>query len=246
MIMKLGVVPAAGVASRFGGTRKELLPISNGEAVIDRAMQALGRATDAILVVTSQDKLPILAQYLDGQQYGAPVFYAIQGGGNDIMGAILTALDFPAERYLFAMPDTIIEDDAFSTYPSTDFSMGLFETDTPERFGVLHERRIVNKYPGSHFYPTPGPYQAWGVLSWSQKCAVYWQELAERYSLGTGIGGDELSYTTAINWAIERFGLSHWQMGSYRDMADISEYQAYWRDLEREWTDVFEYETETA
>lgn len=233
--MKLGVVPAAGTATRFGGTRKELLPISKNEAVIDRSMTALGRATDAILVVTSQEKLPILAQYLDSRQYGAPVFYAIQGGGNDIMGAILTALDFPAERYLFAMPDTLIEDDAFAIYPSTDFSMGLFETDTPERFGVLTGRRIFNKQAAAHL-SSPSPWPAWGILSWTQQCAYYWQELVLRYRLDANIVdgiNDELDYTTAINGAIERFGLSHWQMGTYRDMADIYEYQAYWRDLER-------------
>lgn len=233
MFMKLGVVPAAGKATRFGGMRKELLPISGGEAVIDRAMTALGRATDAILVVASHEKLPILAQYLDSRQYGSPVLYAIQGGGNDIMGAILTALDFPAERYLFAMPDTLIEDSAFSIYPSSDFSMGLFETDTPERFGVLDNRRIVNKKYESHF-SEPGPYRAWGILSWTQKCAVYWQDIAARLTHNAGItGGDELDYTTAINKAIERFGLSHWRMGSYRDMVDIGEYQAYWRYLDR-------------
>jgi len=93
----------------------------------------------------------------------------------------------------------------------------------PERFGVLDGRRIVNKQPDSYF-ASPGPYSAWGALSWSQKCAGYWWELAAK---------KELDYTTAINMAIERFGLSHWRMSTYRDMANICEYQAYWRDLEQ-------------
>jgi len=216
--MKLGIVPAAGKAERWGGHIKELMPTGKGEAIIDFCMQALIPATDAILVVTSPEKLPVMAAHL--AKHDHPIAYIMQSYVGDIWGAIRTAIDFRADTYLFAMPDTVLAPSTFAHYPTYPFAMGLFKTNFPERFGVIANRRIVNKKPLSFFEKDP-PYEAWGVLKWDAECVDYW------------LYADPLTYTEAFNSAIGQFGLSFWQIPLYYDMATHNDYLAYFAAIDK-------------
>jgi hypothetical protein len=118
----------------------------------------------------------------------------------------------PAARYLFAMPDTYIPLETFYRRLSTDFCLGAFRTDSPERFGVIHNGRIVDK-------PTQlsGTKQwAWGALSWSRKVATMW--LAERDQMQT--------HTDAFNKAIDKFGAQGFKLDYFYDLASWPDYLA--------------------
>lgn len=204
---RLGVIPAAGKGTRWGGFLKELLPVGDSTHLIDHSVRAmqLGGA-DVVLVVTSVEKISILSRHL-GHRHNIPIYYAIQGGDNDIWSAIEESFAWSAQHYLFAMPDTVYPLDAFMHIPKGHFSLGIFETDMPERFGVLWEGQIINKarLPCREC-------QAWGLLAWSSECVQMWREEKPR------------DYTHAINLAIDEYGLSKWPVGYYYDMATWADY----------------------
>lgn len=205
----LGVIPAAGEGSRWGGYYKELLPCGDGEWLIDRTIEAMRRGgADAVLVVASHEKLPVLAGHL--RRPALPLYFAIQRGDNDIWSAIEESFGFPATRFLFAMPDTYYPVDAFEAAGRGPFALGLHDTRRPERFGVLVGGQVANKQAME-----PGVYRAWGLLAWSSTAVQHWQRTKPA------------DYTDAINGAIAEFGLQHWPLDYYYDMASFADYQEW-------------------
>ena len=220
---RVGIIPAAGRAERWGGTMKELMPLAKGRAIIDHTIGVMANACDDIVIVTSPEKLPSIAAHVNQTYCNLPISYRIQTYDGDIWGAIQTALDTDGDRYFFAMPDTVYTDRAFDHYPYHPFAMGLFETTMPERFGVLTNvtsdiggvrREIVNKRPASQ-WPEAPPYHAWGVLTWTRECVETWRELRPE------------TYTEAINQAIHFFGANSWSIDGYYDFASHAAYLEY-------------------
>lgn len=212
MAFKLGLIPAAGKATRWTGHIKELLPIGGGCCLIDHTVQAMvGGGVDAILVVTSGEKLPVLQGHLHGR-YTLPIFYTIQRGNNDIWSAITEAFPFRPDWTLFAMPDTLYPVDVFKWLTKRPFELGVFETGQPERFGVLRDGAVVNKRPleGDAF-------AAWGVLAWHKDVQTLWES------------NPPLDYTDAINLALANFYHSTRYMDFYHDMASFEDYQEWMR-----------------
>lgn len=154
----VGIVPAAGVASRLNPLRypKELLPIayvldeSNGSAVpvpvISLSFGAMNTAGVRDAVVIISDRKPDLFGYLgDGSQFGMNLSFVqqIQPTG------LLAAVDLAYRWCRFScctlvLPDTIV-------YPRTalneiveavekdslDLALGVFPTSVPERLGPV-------------------------------------------------------------------------------------------------------------
>ena len=204
----LGIIPAAGNASRFNRTPKELLPVGDGLSLLMRTVSMMRFYADDVVIITKPSKAPI--HMID---VGAKAIYLPQEGDNDIFSAIMTAVRIPAERYLFAMPDTFIPPAAFSNMPSSMFSLGLFDTDKPERFGVLQDKRIANKKRDIE-----PPCMAWGVLSWTQEVVEHWRKVEPE------------NYTHAINCAMAQFGFATWKLDYYYDMATFDDYSKFIRE----------------
>ena len=212
MIEKLGVIPAAGRATRWGGVLKELLPIREKETLIKHAlnaMQAVG--CNAVVVVTNREKLQSHASHLEDWS----VYYAVQFGGKDIWSAIVESLPIHGQMNYFAMPDTYYPVEVFSGM-SADFNIGYFETEKTERFGIITDHGVVNKQT-----IPKGIYKAWGTLAWSDKVAEYWIKNINEIE----------SYTHAINMAINEFGFTLKHMEYYYDLAGIKDYQELIRNV---------------
>lgn len=211
----LGVIPAAGKGSRWGGYYKELLPVGNKKWMIDKTITTmfLGGAED-ILVVSNKEKIHTHVQHLE--KYGFHrLWYTIQREDKDIYGAIYESLSLAGEYNLFAMPDTFIPDNTFVREFTKDFYLGIFKTDKPERFGVLTDSGdVVNKDAS-----LKGVHDAWGTIVWSKEVAEFWKNL------------DIDTYTTAINLAISTFGLNTFQMDYYFDLATWGDYASLLRRL---------------
>ena len=199
---RLGIIPAAGKARRFGGVLKELLPLPNGVSFIAEAVLRLRNYCDDIVVVTSEEKIRDHSLELGGN-----VFYAIQEDERDIYGAMVTGMHFDADHYLFTMPDTYMPRNSFSGYCNEPFAMGMHETMTPERFGCLTDGLVINK---NENIPTPA--QAWGLLAWSRETKKFWK------------AWDVMTYTDAINVGISNFDYVTWNLGFYHDNASIEDY----------------------
>jgi hypothetical protein len=205
-VSRLGILPAAGKADRWGGYPKELLPISNDHTFLSRAVDLLrSSGCDHVLVITNPAKIHLHAYHL---KHWKDVLFAIQQG-EEMWGAMATAIDTPADEYCFMMPDTYVSTPAFPVSLDGEFGLGVFQTEEPERFGVLREGRVVNKQPSSK------PARAWGVLAWSSQVAQRWRE------------NDYPDYTAAINDAIKAFGYSIWELDFYFDIGSMKHYAEF-------------------
>ncbi len=202
MAFRVGILPAAGKAQRFGGTLKELLPTKDGKSFLRHALDRL--PVDLKVIVTTPEKLPFHAAEVKDAAF------LFQQGERDFWSAIETALQVRADRYYFTMPDTYTSEAAFMKAYEDDFVLGTFKTRQPERFGVLSDGKIINKAIG-----LPKPSIAWGVLQWSSKVADFWRV------------EHPLNYTDAINMAMEKFGYRTYDIGLYIDNASLHEYLAY-------------------
>ena len=209
---KVGVIPAGGKAERFGGTMKDLLPVYGGRALIRRTYDILKRVCDDVVVVSNQERIQSHVHTL-----GSDVIYLkTDSSRQDIFAGIYAAINHvPADRYYFSMPDTVIPESSFDNVPDCEFALGMFETDTPQRFGVLHEGRIINKDQ----YLRP-PCQAWGVLVWSANVADTWKV-------------KPMTYTQAINQAMEQFGYETFPLQYYRDISNKDDYFQLLADMQR-------------
>lgn len=201
---KLGIIPAAGKAARFGGLFKELMPIGEGETLLTHAVDTLGNVpVDVTLVITNHYK--IAAHSLALAHY--PVKFALQRNfERDAWGAIQETFDMAADWNYYLMPDTLIK--AEFPQPEADFTMGIFATYKPERFGVIDDGHIVDKnttFAGLRY--------AWGVLIWSRAVVEFWKS------------GNYLTHTDAFNAAMEKFGYSTFTIDEYHDIASFEDYR---------------------
>lgn len=202
MAFKIGIVPAAGKAERFGGILKELLPAHNGKSFLCHAINRL--PVDMIVLITNPIK--VRQHMID---IGQDAVYVMQKG-DGLWGAILTALEFDADEYYFTMPDTMISDKAFNKAPEGHLVFGTFETGQPERFGCIVDEKIIDKPEGLE-----GNQKAWGIFRFSYEVADLWREVKLE------------DYTAALNLAIDLYGLKTWDIGKYHDNANIQEYLYY-------------------
>lgn len=135
------------------------------------------------------------------------IFYVIQRQSKDIWGAIAESFPYAEDINIFAMPDTIFDVHAFRSFfdhwAPADFALGVFETETPERFGTLINDRFVDKPKGLPM----GVYTAWGTLVWSKAQVEQWRR------------DNPIDYTDAINRGIARVGLHTFPLKYYRDFS---------------------------
>lgn len=206
MIERLGIIPAAGKANRFDGILKEMLPLHDCVTPLKHSLNAMQAAkADAVLLITNREKLMTHANHLHQWR----VYYAVQLEHSDIWGAICESLPIHGRMNYFAMPDTYYPVNVFGGCVD-HFCINWFETNMPERFGVLTEQGIINKMALG-----TGKYKAWGTLAWSSEVAQFWMRNIDRIK----------DYTTAFNMAIDTFGFSLKKMDFYYDMATMDDYR---------------------
>ncbi len=183
---RVGIIPAAGAGSRWGGYQKEMLPCGDGMTFIKRVLAAMRRGgATTTCVVTTQKKIGMHAEHL----YGEDLVYKIQHSPTDIYGAMEAGMSIPGDRYLFAMPDTYFPRDVFESSTLSDFTIWAHRTDDPSRYGIIIDGQVINKPKN---LPKGEDYFAWGILSWSAKVSKLWRE--------NGVS----DYTEAINLALRR------------------------------------------
>ena len=205
-MVRIGIIPAAGRAIRFGRIPKELLPLPDGRALIDHAIDRLSFC-DRVVVVTNSRKEPFHNAIVGGR------VTLVYQQGNEMLGAWLTACGlYRADHYYMTMPDTYIKRDAFADCPhDKDFTLGVFETFEPARFGVIEDGLVHDKHKAA-----ATPATAWGALAWSDDIYRLW------------LDKKVWDYTVAINEALKCAGLHTWQIGEYHDCADAYRYGQLW------------------
>lgn len=203
---KIGIVLAGGKSERWGGYPKEMLPIGNGMTLLDRTIDAMHSVNvDKIYLVTSEEKIEMHMMWLKSK-----VDYLCRES-NNLFEVILDTLN-GADNYYFAMPDTCYPQDAMINLLDGHFNIGYFDTNMPERFGVINEHGIADKMSMPH-----GVYPAWGILSWDKEVVDLWKQNINKIK----------SHTDAFNMAINEFGFTMSHMDYYYDMASFKDYREF-------------------
>lgn len=211
----LAVIPAAGRASRFGGVFKELLPVGEGTSLLVNALrQARSLGATDYAVVTRASKRELHADHLSRHADLDP-FFLVQLGAGDMWGAIQTTLPLRRDS-LLVMPDTVFRT-RDSVPRNCDFSLGLFETEQPERFGVLSDGMLFNKSTA-----LTGRQLAWGTVYWSANVAEFWRQWE-------ALRGSFASFTAAFQWAMDAFGFETFALDAYYDLGTWESYREFIR-----------------
>lgn len=205
---RLGIIPAGGKAERFRGVMKEMLPC--GEvSLLDRCVLAMSMVCDDVMVISTPDKIHIHAHAL--KDTGAS--FCI--GKDTLKKSLEDVIRKPYDHFVFAMPDTYFPLMIFERKYKADFTLGLFQTDMPSRFGVMHKGQIWDKYFNK------GDFLAWGVLAWSRNAADHWLQNKHDYP----------NHTAAFNGLLNTFEYETFELAYYYDMASYDDYRKLVNDV---------------
>jgi len=162
----VGVIPAAGLASRLGplGYPKELLPITYvaGEGghlrpmpVIEASFRQLSEAGVHRALVITSDRKPELIQYLgNGGGIGLDLAFLQQARADGLAAAVALALPWTrGANACLLLPDTIVRpqnalNEARAVFESAkaDLVLGVLPTDKPKELGPVRfdpQMRVV-------------------------------------------------------------------------------------------------------
>jgi len=204
MIKTLGIIPAAGDASRFGGVAKELLPIDdNGLTALENCVRVVGYGNSAEFMIFST---PVKAAVHESLVPDAEI---IVHPFDNLAAVVAYAARTQAAWYVFAMPDTVIPMLSLAREVTHDIVAGTFETDKPGRFGIFVDDHIVDKPPHGG--------TAWGVWVWSWRAM---QRLA-------GYCEQTKDLTAALNLLIGEFGYDTFPLDYYVDFATFADYKEF-------------------
>jgi hypothetical protein len=207
---KIGIVPAAGMGSRWGGYSKFLLPCGDREWLLDRTIRVFPNV-DKVVVTYNEFTMESIVEHLVRTKLSDLV--SMKENANmekDFYGSMLVGMAEEADYYYFAMPDTFFPARTFSLMPPYGISLGVHRTETPERYGVIRDGKVVNKEPGE-------PGLAWGVLGWDKDVRDLW------------LASDVDTYTDAINLALESCEVKLIPMLYYYDFATWFDYVEFIR-----------------
>lgn len=162
---KIGLIPAAGLATRMGiDTPKELVEF-NGRPIIDYTIMNLKNiGIKDIVVVIRKDKESIQA-HVNNVFSDLNFIYVYQTGkiGN-LIDAIKTAYDeIKGKTVYFGFPDTIMDTNPFDTDIFTDLQLLCFRADYPQCFGTVLSDCTIEDKPKE-----PKTDMCWGAIIWSK------------------------------------------------------------------------------
>lgn len=241
----IALIPAAGKASRFDGLYKELLPIDETEhgriitGLSHSLMLAWGLGCDKVIIITNKDKVSTHRSYitqLSSLNYMIPEYVVLQNQlyTNDLWGAIKTFNSCWNEattmnhtigkddHCIMIMPDTVpyFEHWPLDKVDRCDFTLGLFETETPERYSTYNSytNQIITKQACS------GTCDAWGMVGWSKRVADFWLRTEETTPYR--------HYDEAFNdvlWRQSEFTRNTFEISSYHDIGTFERYKEFLR-----------------
>ena len=214
--MKCGILPAGGKSKRWDGFPKEMLPSYSGSwTLLDRMILLQQRAlVDLVYLMSSEDKYDLHRWWIEDKRKWPNVPILLAGSIRD---AILGAINANGRAdWVFSMPDTVTDIPLFPEELESPLVLGLFDTDEPERFGVIRDGYIVDKKMGDDG-------KAWGAFMFSADVAQFW------------LDNKLEDHTAMLNAAIEEFGFTSWDIHVYRDIASYIDYikflgEAYGKD----------------
>lgn len=233
---KIGFLPCGGEATRWNGTFKELLPVGENRWLCDYALDAFAEADCyEVAVLSSPQKAMLHAQHFRREKYKKFTFY-YHFGKPPMLQSIVEALPLSLQYdyTLFAMPDTVIPNTSvYPAFPDTcwvnDFSLGLFQTYSPERFSTYHNGMLYNKLRPHRSPEYAGkPYTCWGTITWTKEVAETMMSFAKLLNVNGTISDpiDILLQPVVVLHGAATHLLTHYR--------DIQNWEAYLQFIQEE------------
>lgn len=187
----LGLVPAAGKGVRLGlPYPKELYPIIRDNRYKPVAQHVVENLVAAgvrhVVFVINESKHQLLGYFGSGRGFGCHISYVVQepleertGGSSGLAEALDAAWHLTRGRsVLFGMADTIITPPEAmrgllaAEHDQADAVLGLFRTDTPQKFGMVElagprVQRVVDKPQRTELE------LMWGCILWRPRFSEY-------------------------------------------------------------------------
>lgn len=237
----IGLVPAAGKGLRLGlPYPKELYPVIRdnrykpiSQFVLDNLVTA---GVQHVVFVINETKHQLVGFFGSGRRFDCHISYVVQerqevGREGSTSPGLSTALDsayhlIRDKTVVFGMADTIIEPrDIFSralavSSPNDDVLMITFETDRPEKFGMvkLDGQRVVEIVDK----PTTTDLRSmWGCIIWRPAFTEY---LHSRVSNGVGDFAEVMNQAIADGLRFRAFsvdGARYSDLGTYEEIVEM-------------------------
>ncbi|WP_420629796.1 nucleotidyltransferase family protein [Candidatus Leptofilum sp.] len=251
---RIGLLPAAGRGSRLGPIpcSKEIMPLgfqspTSKEAdwipvtTIERHLQAFSLAqVQQVGIIVGNTKWDIVSYLGNGKRLNLSLAYFFQESLNGMPFALdLTYSWIKEATILFSMPDTLITPiDAMTKLvehhetTKADVTLGLFETDTPKKFGMVElndKREIIG------FVDKPEKTDLslmWGCAAWSP----VFTRFMHQYLKDINLPGKEIVLSDLFLAALDK-GLTFEPLlveGQYHDIGTPDSFQAAVYDLARQ------------
>lgn len=218
----VGLLPAAGRGTRLASLpwSKELIPIgtmdlsSSTSAPMPKpvsmySIEAMASASaQRLIVVINDQKWDILRFFQSGGMFGMPVAYVVQELIMGIPYAIQAAIPWiQHSTVLFGMPDTIYTpssafEDLIRQHEEhrADVSLGLFPTDTPQRFGMVSYDEDLNLLETIDKPDQSDLEYMWGIACWGPR----FTRLISDHLEDLGSTEEELLLGDYFNLSVER------------------------------------------
>lgn len=213
----LGIIPAAGSATRFNGQYKEFLRLHNGAFLLDNAFRTLDQfGANEYLLISNHEKIHKHATHLQlfAGEYLSKTQFMLQQDYSDMWQAIRMTLPYAHELNMLVLPDTY-----WTVGPNDldykDIIFGTFTTNRSSQFSLVHNNTIITKPENLE-----GWYHAWGTVLWYNHVADFWMR-RERYF------GDYVTYDDAFRDAMQEFGYSTFPIDQYYDFASQEAYDTF-------------------
>ncbi|MEM7292509.1 MAG: sugar phosphate nucleotidyltransferase [Pseudomonadota bacterium] len=185
----IGIVPAAGFATRLAGIgcSKEILPILpeldvETQPVCHALLSSFARAgADHIVWIIREGKDDIPQTLGDGSAYGVPFSYRVTGATAGTPHTLDRAYSFVKDaRVLLGFPDihfapesAFVELVAHLERTKADITLGLLQTDRPEKMDVVEIDDTGNVIALRIKQPSSGNNLAWILAAWQPRFSDY-------------------------------------------------------------------------
>lgn len=208
------IIPAAGSASRFNGTLKELLPISELDCGLTYAVRLAHRIGHCEpLVITTKDKFT--NHYKAVSSLGLQCEFAEKDDPEkgDMWGSVLFGLDWDDEETAggIILPDAVAELGS-GVEMSKGITFGCFLTNESRRFSCLD--LLDTSRPAIRTKQFGMQSLAWGMVSWDQESVTLLKQTTSHYD-------------RAFEVVMQERGFGLFLLKSYHDLGSFEHYRDY-------------------
>lgn len=206
------VIPAAGNATRFGGTLKELLPISESHCGLTFAVEtALRYGHCDPVVVTTNLKRDIHAATLKAAGLHADLVIKQNPEDGDMWGSVLLGIS-PGVTGGLILPDSVAVPQW--TIPcEAPISFGCFMSSEPWRFSCLDlsdkKRPVILTKPR-----LISACHAWGIVTWNQDASRQLSTIRNHHD-------------RAFEIVMQQQGYELFSLDNYHDLGSFNHYWKY-------------------